>query len=378
MADFKIWLSPPDLDASAQDFVQKAIASGWITSLGPDLAAFEKEICDFTNSAYSLALNSGTAAIHLGLRVLGVGPGDAVFCPTLTFAGTINPVIYLGGTPFLVEVESETWNMCPKSLERAILEAKRLNLRPKVIMPVHLYGMPANMKAIQLIGAKYNLPILEDAAEAIGGTWKNMPLGSIGEMGIFSFNGNKIITTSGGGILLAKKAEQIAYAKKLSTVAREPVIHYQHNEYGYNYRLSNILAALGRSELQTLPAKVLKRRQIFAWYKTRLEKLEGIKFQPEPEGCFSNRWLSSFTISPEAGVKPIQIIQALANEKIEARPVWKPLHLQPAYQHLPFESDTNLAEDIFNAGVCLPSGSAMTETDVNWVCEVVEEVFNGK
>jgi pyridoxal phosphate-dependent aminotransferase EpsN len=375
LAKFRIWLSPPDLGPVAQDYVQQAMQSGWITSLGPDLSDFENRMAAYTGSAKALGLNSGTSAIHLGLKVLGVGPGDAVFCPSLTFAGTINPVLYLGATPVLVDSEPESWNMAPHLLELALEKASRLGLKPKVIMPVHIYGMPANMDAILKIAQKHHLPVLEDAAEALGGNWHGKHLGGIGDLGIFSFNGNKIITTSGGGMLVSKEASQIAYARKLSTVAREPFPWYQHTEVGYNYRLSNILAAIGRAEFITLPAKVAKRRQIYEWYRQGLSEIPGIHFQPEKKGSFSNRWLSAFILPPDSTKKPMDIIEALAKEGIEARPIWKPMHLQPVYRHLPYVAGEGYSDFIFQNGLCLPSGSAMTPEDVNEVCTIIKKLL---
>ena len=374
-APYRIWLSPPHINPAEHEAVQQALQSGWISTIGPSATAFEKALSAFTGTNAACALSSGTAAIHMALTVAGVGPGDAVFCPALTFAATVNPVLYTGATPLLIDSETETWGMDATLLEDALNTALNADLRPKAVIPVHLYGMPCNMEAVAHIARKYNLLVIEDAAEAAGSQRNGKAAGSLADMGVFSFNGNKIITTSGGGALVSNNQEYIEKARFLSSQAREPVAFYLHKEIGYNYRLSNILAALGCAQLESLPNKVARRREIFNFYKTRLGTLPGVSFQPEVQGNFSNRWLTAMLIAPETGVSPQAIINALGQKGIEARRIWNPMHRQPVFSGI-FYSGGSVADNLFETGLCLPSGSNLLPSEQEEICDIVRSLFS--
>lgn len=374
------------MGTSELEFVKEAFATNWIAPLGPHVDAFERDLCAFTGVPHAAALSSGTSAIHLALILLGVGPGDEVVCQSMTFSASANPIAYLGATPVFVDSETTTWNMDPNALRQALQHRRSLGRRVKAVIPVHLYGMPANMDAIAEICREFEVPIVEDAAEALGSTYKGQPCGSFGHFGILSFNGNKIITTSGGGALLSSDGDAIARARFLATQARDPAPHYQHSHIGYNYRLSNVCAGIGRGQMQVLPDRVAARRANFEWYRQRLAHLEELEFLPEPEGAVSNRWLTTVVVkkkeerrkTKEGGPMRESVLErirmAMEGENIEVRPLWKPMHLQPVFKDAPYYGGT-VAEDLFAAGLCLPSGSNLTENDLKRVASVIEMVL---
>ncbi len=354
-----------------QQFVQEVFASNWIAPLGPQVDAFEQEFAEKVGAKYALALSSGTAALHLALIHLGVGPGDEVLVSTLTFAASANPVVYQGARPVFIDSERTSWNMDPNLLEDVLKRKARAGKRPKAIVVVHLYGQAADLDAILALGERYGVPVIEDAAEALGATYRGRAPGTLGKAGIFSFNGNKIITTSGGGMLVSDDAELIAHARKLATQARDPAPHYQHSEIGYNYRLSNVLAAIGRGQLQVLDDRVRRKREIFDIYRHALGDVSGIDFMPEAPWGRSNRWLTVITVAPEQfGATREDIRLALEAENIESRPVWKPMHLQPVFQSCEVVGGA-VAEALFAKGLCLPSGTAMSMADQQRVIDTI-------
>ncbi|HEY0656734.1 MAG TPA: DegT/DnrJ/EryC1/StrS family aminotransferase, partial [Chryseosolibacter sp.] len=356
----------------------EAFATNWVSPAGPHLDAFEKELVAY-NAAnlHCAALSSGTAAIHLALIILGVEQGDEVLCSTFTFSGTCNPIAYQKATPVFVDSEPETWNMDPEALREAIVDRLKKGKKPKAIIPVHLYGMPAKMKEIMAIAKEFEIPIIEDAAEGIGSTYNKQKLGTFGDIGIFSFNGNKIITTSGGGAMISRNEGWIKKAKFLSTQARDPAPHYQHSHIGYNYRLSNICAGIGRGQLQVLDQRVAQRRAVFERYKQAFAQLTGITFQPELQESFSNRWLTCIRLPDEFGVSPEALRLALEAKNIESRPLWKPMHLQPVFKHAPYYG-TGVSDRLFQSGLCLPSGSNMTEGEQMQTVDVIMETLTTK
>ena len=376
----KIWLSSPHMGTSEEQFVQQAFDTNWIAPLGPNVNGFECDLAMYTGVRYAAALNSGTAAIHLALILLDVKPGDVVICQSMTFSATANPIVYLGATPLFVDSEAQTWNMSPVFLEKAILEQLTLGKRPKAIIPVHLYGMPARMEEILAIAARYNIPVIEDAAEALGSDIQGKLCGSFGQFGILSFNGNKIITTSGGGALLSDDADFIQRTRVLSTQARDEAPHYQHSQIGYNYRMSNVLAGIGRGQMQVLDQRVAARRRNFNRYAEYFEDLNArgyaIECQPEPEGYHSNRWLTAITLDPEAnkGIDRETLRKAFESMNIECRPLWKPMHLQPVFKQYPYCGD-GLSEHLFDTGLCLPSGTNMSDKDFKRIFKVLDQVF---
>ena len=376
----KIWLSSPHMGPNELKYVQDAFATNWIAPLGPHVDGFEKDLQDFTGAAHAAVLSSGTAAIHLALVILGVKPGDLVLCQSMTFSASANPIAYLGATPVFIDSEKETWNMCPQALEEAILacEAGKVSgkkQKPAAIIPVHLYGMPAKMDEIMALSKKYEIPVVEDAAEALGSTYKGKACGTFGDMGVLSFNGNKIITTSGGGALLSDTEWMINKARFLATQARDEAPHYQHSHIGYNYRMSNVLAGIGRGQMEVLPERVEQRRSNHAFYKKALGDLSGISFLEEPEGFYSNRWLSCVLVDPQktGGITREDIRKFLWEDNIESRPLWKPMHLQPVFQDAPYFGG-RVAEELFDNGLCLPSGSNLTEVDLERVVERVRDL----
>lgn len=372
----KIWLSSPHMSGAELRFVQEAFDTNWVAPVGPHLNQFELELAAYNNVANCAALSSGTAAIHLALLILGVERGDEVICSTFTFSGTCNPIVYVGATPVFVDSESETWNMDPELLESAIEDRIRLTgKKPKAIIVVHLYGMPAKWNEIKSIADKYEIPIVEDAAEGLGSTYQGKKLGSLGDLGVYSFNGNKIITTSGGGALVSDNLNWINKAKFLSTQARDPAPHYQHSEIGFNYRLSNVCAGIGRGQLQVIDERVEQRRANFTFYHKKLSALPGLAFQPEKEGSYANRWLTCITIDPsKANVTREQIRLALEKENIESRPLWKPMHLQPVFEEMPYFG-SGVSETLFENGLCLPSGSNLSGDDLQRVSEIIKQEF---
>lgn len=343
-------------------YVQEAFETNWISPVGPHIGAFETSLAAYNDIPYCAALSSGTAAIHLALIILGVKQGDEVICSTFTFSGSCNPIAYQGAVPVFVDSERLTWNMDPVLLEEAIVDRqKKTGRKPKAIIAVHLYGMPAQIDTIMDVARRYEIPVIEDAAEALGSTYRGKKLGTFGDMGIYSFNGNKIITTSGGGALVARNEGWIQHAKFLSTQARDPAPHYEHSHIGFNYRLSNVCAGIGRGQMEILPTRVGQKRKIYALYKSMLENFPGIGFLPEPEGAFSNRWLTTILLDEKiTGFAPETLRLALDAENAESRPLWKPMHLQPVFKDCPAYSN-GVSEELFRLGLCLPSGTNTTE-----------------
>jgi dTDP-4-amino-4,6-dideoxygalactose transaminase len=373
----RIWLSPPHMSGEEGRLVADAFASNWIAPLGPHVDAFEQEFCEATGAAHACALSSGTAALHLALVLAGVGPSDDVLVSTLTFAASVNPVVYLGATPVLVDSERRSWNMDPGLLAEALDERVRAGRRPRAVVLVHLYGQSADLDAIAGICTTHGVPLIEDAAEALGATHGGRAPGTIGWAGVFSFNGNKMITTSGGGMLVSPDRSVVDRARKLATQAREPAPHYEHREVGYNYRLSNVLAAIGRGQLRVLEDRVAARRANFAAYRAALGELPGVDFMPEADWGRHSRWLTVLTIDPDRfGTDREELRKALESENIEARLVWKPMHLQPVFRDCPVVGG-GVAEAIFARGLCLPSGSSLGREDRERVIEVVRQTCRG-
>jgi pyridoxal phosphate-dependent aminotransferase EpsN len=371
----RIYLSPPHLGRHELNYLHKAVEDNWVAPIGPNLTGFEADLCAFTGVAHAVALTSGTAAIHLGLRLLGVGPGDEVLCPSFTFVATANPILYCGATPVFVDSEADTWNMCPERLREAIEDRIRKGKRPKALLLVHLYGMPAKLDELLALAQEYGIAVLEDAAEALGARYRGRPLGSFGHVSVFSFNGNKILTTSGGGALLTPDAGLAQKALFLATQAKDPAPHYQHSEIGYNYRLSNLLAGIGRGQMELLEDRVKRRREIFNWYRENLAGLPGLAVAPavEPTGSHSNRWLTTILLDPAAtSATPETLRQHLETRHIESRPLWKPLHLQPLFAGAPMYGGAVCA-DLFARGLCLPSGTAMGDEDLRRVTRAIRE-----
>jgi dTDP-4-amino-4,6-dideoxygalactose transaminase len=371
----RIYLSPPHLGRHELNYLHKAVEDNWIAPVGPNLAGLEADLCAFTGVSHAVALNSGTAAIHLGLLLLGVGPGDEVLCPSFTFVATANPIGYCGATPVFVDSEDDTWNMCPVRLREAITDRIKQGKKPKVLLLVHLYGMPAKLDELLAIAQEFGLPVLEDAAEALGGRYQGRPLGSFGDVGLFSFNGNKILTTSAGGALLTNRADYAAKALFWATQAKDAAPHYQHSEVGYNYRLSNLLAGIGRGQMELLEDRVKRRREIFTWYKENLAGLPGLTVAPATElpSSRANRWLTTILLEPaETNATPEALRQHLEVRKIESRPLWKPLHQQPLFADAPMYGGA-VCDDLFARGLCLPSGTAMTDDDLRRVVRALRE-----
>lgn len=367
----RIYLSAPDISPQDHASVDAVLTSNWVAPIGPALDAFEAAVAARASRSHAVALNSGTAALHLALQILGIGAGDAVVCPTLTFAASANPICYLGAEPVFVDSESRTWNMDPEKLEAALQSRRDI----KAVIVVHLYGQCAEMTRILELCEAYGVPLIEDAAEALGASYHGRPAGSMGAFSFFSFNGNKIITTSGGGMLLGDEAVQIERARYLATQAREPVTHYEHKAIGYNYRMSNLLAGLGNSQLADLDRRVATRRAHFEAYKSALSDLTGVRFMPiaDPDGA--NYWLTCFTLNPaEHPITRDVLLVALENVDIEARPLWKPLHLQPVFKNKACFGG-ELAADLFERGICLPSGSGMSGDERQRVIDAIRAVF---
>lgn len=373
----KIWLSSPHMGTKEQVYVNEAFETNWIAPLGPHVNGFEQDLADYTGSKHVAALSSGTAALHLALVMLGVQPGDEIICQSMTFSASANPIAYVGAIPVFVDSEKDTWNMCPILLREAILDRIRKGKIPKAIIPVHLYGMPAKMQEINTVATEFSIPVIEDAAEALGSTLRGKAMGTFGLMGILSFNGNKIITTSGGGALISDNEGYITKSRFLATQARDQAPHYQHSEIGYNYRMSNVCAAIGRGQMEVLDERVTKRRANFEFYKKYFATVEGISFLEEPEGYFSNRWLSAVLIDPKktGGVTREMMADSLAEENIESRPLWKPMHLQPVFAQSPFYGN-GVSEALFANGLCLPSGSNLSSEAINRVVENMAQSLN--
>ena len=370
----KIWLSPPHISENEQKYVKEAFDSNWIAPAGPHINLFEDELSKMSDGLNVAVLSSGTAAIHLALVLLGVKRNDFVICSSFTFSASVNPIIYQGAYPIFIDSEEDTWNMDPILLEEAIIEKISQNNKPKAIILVHLYGYPAKLDEIIDIAKKYKIPVIEDAAEAIGSTYKNRPLGTFGDIGIYSFNGNKIITTSSGGALLSKDNNIIEKARFLSTQARDDYPHYEHSEIGYNYRMSNVCAAIGIGQLEVLKDRVKRRRYIHDYYKENLSSLKEIHFLEDLPGFYSNRWLTTIVLSKNSVINREDIRLSLLKENIESRPLWKPMHLQPIFKKYKAYV-TGIGEDLFNRGLCLPSGSNMDENDLKRVVNNIRNLY---
>ncbi len=369
----KIWMSSPHMGGTEQQYVKEAFDTNWIAPLGPNVNGFEHDLELFlNNNCHVAALSSGTAGLHLALVLLGVEAGDEVICQSMTFSATANPIAYIGAKPVFVDSEKDTWNMSPAILEEAIKDRiKEKGKKPKAIIPVHLYGMPARIDEIVTIGRKYEIPVLEDAAEALGSSVNGRKCGTFGDIGILSFNGNKIITTSGGGALVSHDARIVSDARFLSTQARDEAPHYQHSKIGYNYRMSNLCAGVGRGQMEVLATRIEQRRSIYNKYQRLLAGKKGVSLLAEPQGYFSNRWLSTILIDPDkAGFTREDMRLAFEKDNIESRPLWKPMHLQPVFEGCAYYGD-GTSEVLFRNGLCLPSGSNLSDSDIARIFEVI-------
>ncbi|MGX1193677.1 aminotransferase class I/II-fold pyridoxal phosphate-dependent enzyme [Metabacillus sp. SLBN-84] len=372
----RIFLSPPHMSGNELKYINDAFESNWLAPLGPNVDFFEQEIADYSGSKGAVALSSGTAAIHLALKLLGVEKNDTVFCSSLTFVASANPILYEGAHPVFIDSEPESWNMSPKALAQAFKVAEKTMNIPKAVIVVNLYGQSAKMDEISTICNYYDVPIIEDAAESLGSSYKGKKSGTFGHFGIYSFNGNKIISTSGGGMLVSNHTEQLEKARFFASQARDEAPYYEHSHIGYNYRMSNLLAGVGRGQLEVLDDRVRSRREIFSAYRDQLQSLPGIQFMPELADSVSNRWLTALTLDKqEFGLNSSELIQLLEKENIEARHVWKPLHMQPLFKDAPFYShheDKAVSEDLFLRGVCLPSGSSMTHDEQEMIITCIK------
>lgn len=376
----RIWLSSPHMGGEEIKFVNEAFETNWISPVGPHITAFEEELAAYNGIAHCAALSSGTAAIHLALLLLGIKKGDEVICSTFTFSGSANPVAYVGATPVFVDSEADSWNMDPSLLDEAIHDRiKKTGKKPGAIILVHLYGTPAKLDELLAISRKHGIPVIEDAAEALGASYKGKKLGTFTEYGVFSFNGNKIITTSGGGALVSHDGEGISKARFLATQARDPAPHYQHSQIGFNYRLSNVCAGIGRGQLMVLDERVRQRRAVFSYYRERLSKLPGITFPQDAPQTFANRWLTTILVDPEVtgGITRETLRQELEKLNIESRPLWKPMHLQPVFDSAPAYVNS-VSENLFQKGLCLPSGSNLSMDDLEIICHTMENTINSK
>ena len=377
----RIWLSPPHMGRNELSFVQEAFDTNWIAPLGPNVDAFEKELSLLLNDYGVAAVNSGTAALHLALNLLNVSQGDEVICQTFTFAASANPVVYLGATPVFVDSDPDTWNIDPELLEKAIQDRLSLGKNIKAIVVVNLYGMPAKMDAILAVASKYAIPVIEDAAESLGSSIDNIPCGTFGSLGVISFNGNKIITTSSGGVLISKNEDFILSAKHLATQAKDPGPFYQHSKIGYNYKMSNVLAGIGLGQLTVLNERIAARRnnynRYFNYFSAWNQKGFNIEFQLEPSGYYSNRWLTCILIDPltNKGVTIDSIRLLFEQHEIEVRSLWKPMHLQPVFEGTPRYLNGN-ADRLFDIGLCLPSGSSLSDEDFDRIFECFDMVFS--
>lgn len=373
VAPARIYLSSPHMGPYEQSFVQEAFDTNWIAPVGPHVDAFEREFAEAIGGRYAVAVTSGTAALHLALKLCGVTEGDEVLVSTLTFCASVNPILYERGVPVFIDSEYSSWNLDPNLVEDVFRQRARVGKRPAALVVVHLYGQSADLDPLIDLCERYGVTLIEDAAEALGASYKGRAPGTFGRAGIFSFNGNKIITTSGGGMLVTEDGDLAAHARKLATQAREPAPHYEHTEVGYNYRMSNVLAGIGRGQLRVLEERVVARRRNFAFYEEHLGPLPGITFMPEAPWGRHTRWLTCMLVDPEAfGADREQIRLALEAENIEARPVWKPMHLQPVYASYPCVGG-QIAEELFERGLCLPSGSNLSEMDLERVVEIVQK-----
>jgi dTDP-4-amino-4,6-dideoxygalactose transaminase len=378
MAENRIWLSTPHMGGNEQKYVQEAFDSNWVAPMGPNLAIFEQNLENYLLSGYVAVLNSGTAAIHLGLVLLGIKSGDEVLCQSMTFSASANPILYLGATPLFIDSEPETWNLCPILLETAILDRISKGLKPKAIIAVDLYGTPYKIEEIRRIAMKYSIPILEDSAEALGSSYKGQKCGTFGDISVLSFNGSKVVTTSGGGAIVTNSKALKERAIFLATQAREDAPHYQHSEVGYNYRMSNICAAIGRGQMEVLDAHVFLRRKMHEFYVDLFSAIEGVTvFTVPDESFFSNYWLCAVLINPSKtnAITREMLRLVLEEENIESRPLWKPMHLQPIFSDYPYYGN-GVSETLFSNGLCLPSGSNLTEQDRNRIKSIVLDLFS--
>jgi dTDP-4-amino-4,6-dideoxygalactose transaminase len=374
-ATHRIFLSPPHIGADERRNVEEAFDTNWIAPVGPHLTALEGEMCAASGTKAAVCVSSGTAGLHLAVRLLGVEPGDEVLCSTFSFVATANPIVYQGARPVFIDSEDRSWNMDPDLLAVALADRAESGRLPRAIIVADIYGQCAAWDEIGKIASDYGVPVIEDAAEAVGASYHGRWAGGFGRIGVYSFNGNKIMTTSGGGMIVSNNKALIEQAIRLATQSRDPAPHYEHSELGFNYRLSNVLAGIGRGQLKTLESRIDRRREIFEFYREALSGLPGVGFMPEPEGTRSNRWLTCMTIDSKASdVRPDHVIAALEKDNIEARPLWKPLHLQPLYKGVECYGGA-VSERLFSNGLCLPSGSSMTNDDLHRVAEVVQGVF---
>ncbi|MDP3776390.1 aminotransferase class I/II-fold pyridoxal phosphate-dependent enzyme [Methylotenera sp.] len=379
--DSRILLSTPHLGEHEMGFVAEAFRTNWIAPLGPNVDAFEKELSDYVGIGHAAALSSGTAALHLAMRLLGVGAGDTVFCSTLTFIASVNPVMYQGAIPVFIDSEPDTWNMSPQALASALEDANKKGKLPKAVVVVNLYGQSADFDPILELCDQYDVPVIEDAAESLGATYKNKQSGTLGKLGVFSFNGNKIITTSGGGMLVSEDGNLIEKARHLATQARDPAPWYEHTEVGYNYRMSNILAGIGRGQMRVLEDRVNSRRAVFARYQEGLRDVSALQWMPEAAFGRSNRWLTVCTLdATQTELTPAKLIEMLSGAGIEARHVWKPMHQQPLFAGTDYYANTentDFSGYAFARGICLPSGSNMTEAQQSRIIEILKKVLLG-
>ena len=377
----KIWLSSPHMGGNELSYIQEAFESNWIAPLGPNVNSLENDLQDYLGeNSFVGALSSGTAAVHLGLILLGVKSGDEVLCQSMTFSASANPILYQGATPVFIDSEMDTWNLCPIALEEAILDRIAKGKKPKVIVAVHLYGVPYKIDEVRAVANKYEIPILEDSAEAIGSSYKGQKCGTFGDIGIFSFNGNKVITTSGGGVIITKTKSLKDKALFFATQSRDDAPHYQHSEIGYNYRMSNICAGIGRGQMEVLEERVNLRRKMHAFYSDLFQGILGVSvFTATNEDYFANYWLSSILVEPQltGGIDRETIRLAFEAENIESRPLWKPMHLQPIFEEYPYYGN-QVAETLFEKGLCLPSGSNLTDADRARISEVIKKLFGQK
>ncbi|MBN2788819.1 MAG: aminotransferase class I/II-fold pyridoxal phosphate-dependent enzyme [Candidatus Delongbacteria bacterium] len=371
----RIWLASPNMGGKELDYINEAFETNWVAPVGPHIDGFEKEMCDYLGINNSVALSCGTAAIHLALILIGVKTGDEVLCQSFTFSATANPIIYQHADPIFIDSEKDSWNMDPELLEKAINDRiNKVGTHPKAVIVVHLYGQSAQIAKIQEICNKYKIPLIEDAAEALGSSYEGKKLGTFGDIGILSFNGNKIITTSSGGMLISNNESYVSKARFLATQARDDAPHYEHSHVGFNYRMSNILAGIGRGQLLVLDKRVEQKRKIFKHYSDAFENIDGIEFQPEIKGSFSNKWLTAITIDPEkTNITREDIRLELQKHNIESRPLWKPMHLQPVFKDC-ISYTNGVSEELFKNGLCLPSDTNMTEADQERVIEIIKKI----
>lgn len=374
----KIWISSPHMGGNEEKFVKEAFDSNWIAPVGPNIYGFENDLEKYLGQqSHVSTLNSGTAAIHLGLILLGVKAGDVVLCQSMTFSASVNPILYQGATPVFIDSEVDTWNLCPKALEAAIIDSIAKDKKPKAIIAVHLYGVPYKIEEIRVIADQYEIPILEDSAEALGSSYKGQKCGTFGDVGVLSFNGNKIITTSGGGAIITRTKETKDKAIFFATQSRENTVHYEHREIGYNYRLSNISAGIGRGQMEVLDARIQLRRNMHQFYVTIFSKIDEVSLLTVPNNnYFSNYWLTAILIAPNSakGINREALRLAFDKENIESRPLWKPMHLQPIFSNYPYYG-TDISETLFKKGLCLPSGSNLTDVERNRIKKVIINFF---